>query len=258
MNGCIVRFVLVCMVVWPLARNIAAQDDAKKASIASLVRTLGYGGAIHNFKNYVLRGDEKYRASAQAMFQRAHEVLSNLNAKQQLTSNEKAAVAAILDVVEKYQTHLPTVRQLRKQSKSVEEIDEQVTVEDSVAINALLALREGYEWSDLENLDYHVGYGSGIHNFKNFVLRADEKYRARAMVGLSNVLLIVARYRAFNGLEKNEVDALDAIESVVRAYETALPKVQTLVGEGKTAQEIDAVVNVDDRPALKGLETLRR
>ena len=119
-------------------------------------------------------------------------------------------------------------------------------------------MREGYEWSQIEDLDYHIGYGSGIHNFKNFVLRADEKYRARPLLGLGNVLLIVARYRDAQGLAEAQIKALDNIESVVRAYEEALPKVQQLIGEGKTAEEIDDVVKVDDAPALEALGVLQK
>ena len=37
-----------------------------------------------------------------------------------------------------------------------------------------------------------------------------------------------------------------------------LPEVQQLIGEGKTAQEIDDVVKVDDVPALEGLELLQK
>ncbi|MBC8871218.1 MAG: hypothetical protein H8E44_17465 [Planctomycetes bacterium] len=248
---------VVCAAVLSVTSISAAQDNTKKASVASLVRTLGYGGAIHNFKNYVLRGDDKYRAASLTMFERANEILANLGKTPGLTANETVALTAITDIVNKYQAKLPTIEQLRKQSKSVEQIDAAVAVDDSSAIDAIATLRNGHRWSKIENLDFHIGYGSGIHNFKNFVLRADEEYRARAALGLSNVLLIVARYRASEGLTKTQAKALDDIESVVRAYEEALATVQELIGEGKTAQEIDAVVKVDDTPALNGLATLR-
>ena len=248
---------VVCAAVLSVTSISAAQSNAKKESVASLVRTLGYGGAIHNFKNYVLRGDDKYRAASLTMFERANEILTSLGKSQGLTADENAALVAITDVVTKYQAQLPTVEQLRKRGKSVEHIDAAVAVDDSSAIDAIATLREEHRWNRIEDLDFHIGYGSGIHNFKNFVLRADEEYRAKAVLGLSNVLLIVARYRASEGLTETQAKALDDIESVVRAYEEALVTVQELIGEGKTAQETDAVVKVDDAPALNGLATLR-
>jgi methyl-accepting chemotaxis protein len=240
------------------AANCSAQEQGKKqASIASLVRTLGYGGAIHHFKDYVLRGDEKYGVAAKAMFRRANTHLAELG-KASLTADEKRAIDALRDVVAKYEANIPVVQRLHQQKESVEVIDESVAVDDSRAIRALGTLREGQSWKVLDDLDYHVGYGSGIHNFKDFVLRADEKYRAQSMAGLSKVLLIVTRYRSTPGLDKDQMAALDSIEKVVRTYETSLTKVQSLVGEGKNAQEIDKAVRVDDDPAFKGLSTLRK
>ncbi len=245
-----------CLTIFFINNHIEAQD--KKDAVSELVRTLGYGGAIHNFKNYVLRGDEKYRAAATSMFEQASTSLTALSKSDKLNDEEKAAIKAIGGVVQQYQGHLPTIEKLWQQGKSVEEIDEIVAVDDSPAIEAIAALRAGHQWNNIENLDFHIGYGSGIHNFKNFVLRADEKYLARARSGLSSVLLIVSRYRETKGLTKDQETSLGNIESVVRAYEQALPKVQDLVGQGKTAKEIDAVVKVNDKPALEGLVVLRK
>jgi hypothetical protein len=237
----------------------AAADDheTRKSQTASLVRTLGYGGAIHNFKNYVLRGEARNRDAADEVFQRASTLLAAIQRLDGLNSQEKTAVETVHRIVKQYQAHLPTVGRLHGEGKSVEVIDESVTVDDSAAIAALGTLRKGQKWSEIEDLDFHIGYGGGIHSFKNFVLRADEKYRARASAGLSKVLLILARYRSGQGLEKAELEAIDEIESVVRHYEEALEEVQELIGQGKTASEIDAVVKVDDAPALRGLEKLR-
>lgn len=236
----------------------AADSDGKTELVSGLVRTLGYGGAIHNFKNYVLRGDEKYYTASQATFEQANQILAKLDRAQGMTPEERSALATVTEVVKAYHAHLPTIKKLRKQGKSVEEIDEAVSVDDTSAIKAMDTLRARHSWSEIQNLEFHIGYGSGIHNFKNFVLRADEQYHARSTLGLSNALLVVARYRTSEGLTKAQLDALDKIESVMRAYEVALLKVHELIGEGKTAQQIDEVVKVNDAPALEGLATLRK
>ena len=119
-------------------------------------------------------------------------------------------------------------------------------------------LRAAHTWNDTQQLEYHLGFGSGIHNFKNYVLRADQKYRARAELGLSQALLIVNRNRTATELDAAKKAALDEIEAVVRRYERALPKVDQLVGEGKTAREVDVEVKIDDRDALRALDVLRK
>lgn len=249
-----VRF--ACFLALSLISAGAAGEDSQKEQVASLVRTLGYGGAIHNFKNYVLRGEEKYHSASQEAFNQASRVLASLGKAQGITAEQRSAVAAVADTVRDYQAQLPTVAQMYKQGKSVEEIDEAVAIGDSAAIKALDTLRKEHNWSKIQDLEFQLGYGSGIHSFKNFILRADEQYRAKATFGLSNVLLIIARYRATEDLAKSQLEALDKIEAVVRKYEEALQQVQTLIGEGKTAQQIDAVVRVDDAPAVKGLAIL--
>lgn len=256
------RYPIICsaafLAVLTFACLAAAQDNSQEASVSALVRTLGYGGAIHNFKNYVLRGDDKNREAAETMFRRAEEILAGLGKSSGVTAEEKAALGVISGVVRRYREKLPVAQQLSRQAKSVEQIDAAVAIDDSPAIDALATLRKGRQYSKIEDLDFHIGYGGGIHNFKNFVLRADEQYGARAASGLSNVLLVVARYRASEGLTQSQAKALDDIESVVRSYEEALAAVHKLIGQGLTAQEIDAAVKVDDTPALKGLATLRK
>jgi methyl-accepting chemotaxis protein len=240
-----------------LIPRFALADDDNKAAVASLVRNLGYGGAIHNFKNFVIRGDEKYRKAADKTFAASGKLIAQLSKSKGISPEELGALATIGKLIAQYQGHLPKVATLHKQKKTVEAIDEAVAVDDGPAIEALSLLREQHEWNKVQNLEFHIGYGTGIHNFKNFVLRADEKYRARATLGLSKVLLIVARFRSDESVTESQTESLDQIEQVVRAYEEALPKVQSLVGEGKTAIEIDQAVKVDDGPALKGLAELR-
>jgi len=41
-------------------RKIAFNTKQKKQIIAELVHTIGYGGAIHNIKNYLIRADTDY------------------------------------------------------------------------------------------------------------------------------------------------------------------------------------------------------
>lgn len=237
---------------------VHAQADTKKSSIANVVRTLGYGGAIHNFKNFVLRGDSKYGDVSEQMFKDGSQQLVALANEQGLTASEKEAVSTIQAAVKAYQQHLPKVKKLHQQGMTVEQIDESVLVNDAPAIKALASLREGHEWRDIDDLDFYLGYGSGIHNFKNFVLRADEKYRAKASLGLSETLLVVSRFGGGDKLSADHRKALDDIEAVVRSYEDTLVQIQKLIGEGKTAIEIDDAVKIDDGPAFRGLMVLRK
>ena len=68
-----------------------ADDTEKKGVWISSIRGyLGYGGIIHNFKNYVLRGEEVYRERVVAQLTQFHSVLDEYLAEP-LREPERAA-----------------------------------------------------------------------------------------------------------------------------------------------------------------------
>ena len=99
----------------------------------------------------------------------------------------------------------------------------------------------------------HFGYGGFIHNFKNYVLRHDA----------SRVPLIERDLRSLNAaldaLERSVVlhDAeLSQLRAVVDEYEGKFQLARRLVAEGHDPRRIDALVKVDDTPALAAIERL--
>ncbi|MGQ7844700.1 sensor histidine kinase [Granulosicoccus sp. 3-233] len=117
-----------------------ANDTAHK-----LERRLGYGGLIHNFKNYVLRPEEdNYRVSAYAD---ATEALSLLELLQ--TSAMKygidAPLASTHEMLESYAQRLGTIRELSSQGLNSRSIDQQVRFDDEAALQEVQMV--------LENLD---------------------------------------------------------------------------------------------------------
>ncbi len=109
----------------------------------------------------------------------------------------------------------------------------------------------------LGKLESSMGYGGAIHNFKNYVLRGKEKYISRFRKKSAAVIDAIETYRSL-GVSPQERDALAAIESVVRKYMAQGDIIQRLISEGKTSDQIDKVVKIDDSPALDGISTLTR
>lgn len=62
----------------------------------------GYGGTIHNFKNYVLRGKAKYYDRLDGNFTKLSLAISNYLELADLTSDEKQALQNIKSVMENY------------------------------------------------------------------------------------------------------------------------------------------------------------
>ncbi len=101
-----------------------------------------------------------------------------------------------------------------------------------------------------------IGYGGMIHEFKNLVLHKNSELAEHIHSLLGAAESIIKQYEI---LETNSAEgvALEDIKLVIANYKNALFLTQKMIKSGKTAKEIDAMVKVDDKPALRGLVTLR-
>ena len=100
-----------------------------------------------------------------------------------------------------------------------------------------------------------MGYGGMIHQFKNMVIRRDlaravkvRHHASVALEGLARLDLLLETPQSHT--------AIDQIKSVINAYVENTEKLTDLIADGQTAEEIDAVLKIDDTPAIKGLEYL--
>jgi len=124
-------------------REIAFSRDissAKGRLLVDLVRDFGYGGAIHNFKNFVLRNTSKY----QERFEKNHEditnILDQIYVLPETTDKEKAHLKIIQDTITEYQTAIATVSEMFEVGKTVAEVDSTVKIDDSPALEAIKEL----------------------------------------------------------------------------------------------------------------------
>ena len=102
------------------------------------------------------------------------------------------------------------------------------------------------------------GYGGAIHNFKNYVLRGKSKHAARLRKAHANILAALDGYAASADVSLADKKALAEIRSVIDAYGQNLGIVEKMVADGATPKQIDAVVKIDDTPALAGIERLKQ
>ena len=101
-----------------------------------------------------------------------------------------------------------------------------------------------------------MGFGGGIHNFKNYVLRGTDKYYGRIKDNLSSVLGNIDKYRGLPDLTAEERKALDKIQGVVQAYMDNTDKIKPIINDSGSPKEVDAVVKINDSPALEGFKVL--
>ncbi|MCW2308917.1 hybrid sensor histidine kinase/response regulator [Rhodobium gokarnense] len=119
--------------------QFSEEADRKGAWISEIRGLMGYGGIIHNFKNYVLRKDDAY-------LERLEEQLVPFHATMRVyreslpAGEERQALATIEGTIRRYEEKIPIARQADRENWPVTETDRLVKVDDTAAIAALVRL----------------------------------------------------------------------------------------------------------------------
>lgn len=108
----------------------------------------------------------------------------------------------------------------------------------------------------LMTIKSNFGYGGGIHNFKNYVLRGNQKYADRFVENHRVITESIKQYRSLVDLSVNEKDGLTAIQEIADKYKEAVFTAQKMHRENKSSNEIDRIVKIDDSPAFKAFDTI--
>lgn len=120
-----------------LSRRHEYVSGIGKWILASDLRaSLGYGGMIHSYKNYLLRHQDEYFYRAMDKITAVYQQVSSYQALG-VSSEESAALKQLLLTIQTYQASLEQARLLVQQGMKIESIDRQIRIEDVPAINAL-------------------------------------------------------------------------------------------------------------------------
>ncbi len=115
------------------------------ADLLNLKSSLGYGGFIHNFKNYVLRGQLKYYDRVVQNYKDLVKYLDHLDTSFSLDDQDHNDIAVIRDTIEKYRKAADKIKPLVEEGKSISFIDGVVKIDDSPAIAAFKDLDQSYQ-----------------------------------------------------------------------------------------------------------------
>jgi len=144
-------FSILATIIWVPANNSNAiwhdyqQQAAKRQLLIGEIKSqFGFGGAIHNFKNYVLRGTVKYADRFNKNYTTVSESLTEYRSLPLLAARELKALDAIQSVIESYRGNLDMIQPMVKRGATPVEIDKVVKINDTPAIDGLEALNEHY------------------------------------------------------------------------------------------------------------------
>lgn len=121
-------------------RNILLSSDKKHDITADMKNAVGYGGLIHNFKNYVIRGTAKYEEKVKKQFSQLLADIEKYKNVGNISNEEIALLNDIEKVFTKYYNGLPSVVKSVNEGMLVKDLDKVVKVSDGPAIKALTKL----------------------------------------------------------------------------------------------------------------------
>ncbi|MEO5336784.1 MAG: methyl-accepting chemotaxis protein [Magnetospirillum sp. WYHS-4] len=107
----------------------------------------------------------------------------------------------------------------------------------------------------LRNLYEAIGFGGMIHEFKDYVLRAERWSIPRVHAKFREVAVVLAAYRQA-GVNPREEEALKTLGGMLESYADAIVKAERLWASEKPAGIIDLEIKVDNGPTLAALAVL--
>ncbi len=136
--------------------------------LAEIKSQFGYGGFIHNFKNHVLRGTQKYADRFMKNKDRMNQAFATYG-KLNLSSEERTALTAAQAVATQYAKAIDVSVTMHKNGKSSSAIDKVVKINDSPAFEAFQILEE-----HVLKLEKAAGesLNSSIRTFRTFMFVA--------------------------------------------------------------------------------------
>ncbi|MES9856949.1 MAG: diguanylate cyclase [Sedimenticola sp.] len=246
------------------------KERAEKVRLENALRSaLGYGGMVHDYKNYILRGGAYRFNAVNEEIGAAHTILKQYEALG-TSQGEAVAIDDIRTVLSQYALSIQAVVTAKKEGRLLlREIDLSQKIDDALAIRGLETLRQeskdrrgGAEATRSKAelsaaLRATVGFGGMIHHFKNYVLRQQPQSGALAKDKIDQALSIISTYRQV-GVTRAEEVALADIETMLKHYRGGIDLVVQLAAEKSTIEALDQAVKVDDSHAIRGLITLDR
>ena len=251
--------------IWGNYQRISAN---RAQSLSSVIHNMGYGGMIHYFKEYVIKGEDELAQKATLKAGAALAALERYKSSP-ISPGEKAAIKTTRKTILQYMKALHTASEAIMEGETPSSIDKLVKINDGPALSAIKILRQNTnratrlakagtgnsKTEEYGKMLSALGYGGLIHHFNNYILRHDKPHIGKIRNAISQYRLAAKGYRAL-GTTADEKKALAQINKAVSGYERDLDKVTELLANGMLATDISFRLNPDVKGIIQGLKAL--
>lgn len=158
--------------------------------VAQLSTYLGYNGLIHQFKNYVLRGDRKYSDAFVYLYDEINVTTGNLKELIQYNPEAIKHLDAFNRVINEYKSKIAEIEKYHLANKGAEEIDQLVAIDDAPA-NIALKYFQNHLW------EYDPRYTLILLQKKQRILTDIEKFLVLDMQKKLNEIFVEKRNESY-------------------------------------------------------------
>lgn len=242
-----------------------ANSSEKDNALNSLLGEMGFGGLVHELKNYMLRQEAPSVARIADRLGGGKAIVRQY-AAYDLSEAEQQALKDIEKTITGYSRAAKITKGLTSAGKKPAEIGAMVQIDDApglAGIAVLLAATKAPEGSPISKTRLLIetraalGFGGMIHNFKDFILTGDEILAGKAKASAAQALDLLATYEDL-GVSESEGRALAQISEVINKYLGALDKAIVFAREGKPSQEMEMALSINYKPVVEGMAHLTR
>jgi len=124
--------------------NYLSEVVQRQTLLMDIKANFGYGGIIHNFKNYVLRGDKKYAKRFIKHYTAINKALDKYSTLKHLKKEESEALTTIKTTLDGYKADLRVSILAHESGNDIATIDKQVKINDTPALEAFDTLNAIY------------------------------------------------------------------------------------------------------------------
>ena len=134
-------FSLVLTLYLSTKNEIKRKEIDERINISVLIlNDFGYGGIIHNFKNYLLRGESQNYTEVLNKYSQIKKLVNRYSEKE-ISGEEKRALKEVFQAASKYREQVEIVKFERNQKGfSIASIDKLVKIDDSIALKSISLL----------------------------------------------------------------------------------------------------------------------
>ncbi len=134
--------------------NYLSEVVQRQTLLMDIKANFGYGGIIHNFKNYILRGDKKYAKRFIKHYTAINKALDKYSTLKHLKKEESEALTTIKTTLDGYKAGLRVSILARESENDIPTIDKQVKINDTPALEAFDTLNAIYNDLTINSTDH--------------------------------------------------------------------------------------------------------